>query len=192
MSDDDFLSDEEINAALEGFERDFSGIDNFEDELAGVLGDKAKSAVLVTRLSSAQLLAAFCQLSDISATCIASDKGAVALLRNRDGDGPEAAARDLTTVVSGLSLALAVNRADHIEATLWANGQKADDIAPPIMFMNAPDFVEDMMIGSTTLDALKTREDAVDSGSLDRKGALAVIAQHTRFGRAGKGGSRVS
>lgn len=188
---DDFLSDEEINKALEGFERDFSGIDNFDDELAGVLGNKAKSAVLVTSISSAELLAAFCQISDISAACVADDKGAVAFLRNLDGDGPEAAAKDLTTVVSGLSVALVVNRADHIEATLWVNGQKADDLTPPVLFMNVPSVVEDVMIGATSVEQLKVREHTADSGSLDRQGALNVIAKHTRFGRSGRGNSRV-
>ena len=46
----------------------------------------------------AELLAAFCQLSDISAACIGANQGAVAVLKNLDGDGPEAAAKDLTTV----------------------------------------------------------------------------------------------
>ena len=38
----------------------------FDDELEGILGNKAKRAILVTRLTSADLLAAFCSLADIT------------------------------------------------------------------------------------------------------------------------------
>ena len=47
----------------------------FDNELAGLLGNKAKVALIVTRLASAELLAAFCQLSDISAACIGANQG---------------------------------------------------------------------------------------------------------------------
>ena len=150
FDDDIHFSDEELEAALDGFEKEFrdsnaaagepandaaadSPADDagaadsgqaqeadtaaaFDDELQGLLGNKAKAAVLITRVASARLLAAFCQLSDVSADCIGSEEGAVAILRNLDGDGPEVAARDLTIVVSGMSLVLAVNRADKLEA----------------------------------------------------------------------------
>lgn len=54
----------------------------FEDELQGLLGNRAKVAVIITRLTSPRLLSAFCELSDISAQCIGSAQGAVAVLRN--------------------------------------------------------------------------------------------------------------
>ena len=95
----------------------------FEDELQGLLGNRAKTAVIITRLTSPQLLAAFCQISDISAQCVGSEQGAVAILRNLDGDGPEAAARDITTVVAGMPVILAVNRADKLEAILYVEGE---------------------------------------------------------------------
>ena len=44
----------------------------FEDELQGLLGNRAKVAVIITRLTSPRLLSAFCELSDISAQCIGS------------------------------------------------------------------------------------------------------------------------
>ena len=50
-------------------------------------------ALIVTRIASADLLAAFCQLSDISAACIGANQGAVAVLKNLDGEAPEAAAK---------------------------------------------------------------------------------------------------
>ena len=143
-------------------------------------------AVMVTRLASAELLAAFCQISDISAWCIQAREGAVAVLRNLDGDGPEAAIRDLTTVVSGLSAILAVNRADKLEVTLWISGQSGQTLAPPILFAATADFVEDLMIGTTTVDRLRQDGAAVfDSGEYNREKAMGIIASHTRFGAGG-------
>lgn len=159
---------------------------DFDQELEGLIGNRAKAAVMVTRLASAELLAAFCQLSDISAWCIQAREGAVAVLRNLDGDGPEAAIRDLTTVVSGLSAILAVNRADKLEVTLWINGQSGQTFAPPMLFASTADFVEDLMIGTTTVDRL--REDGAtmfDSGDYNREKAMGIIAAHTRFGAGG-------
>ena len=97
----------------------------FEDELQGLLGNRAKVAVIITRLTSPRLLAAFCELSDISAQCIGSAQGAVAVLRNLDGDGPEAAVKDMTIVVAGMPAILAVNRADKLEATMYVEGRRA-------------------------------------------------------------------
>lgn len=157
---------------------------DFDEELRGLVGDKAKSAALITRLASARLLAAFCQISDISADCIGSDQGAVAVLRNLDGDAPEAAAKDLTTVVSGMATVLAVNRADKLDSTLYLHGEAGQTFAPPILFASAPDFVEDLMLGIATLaDLRKQGLHIIDSASLDHDAAMAIIAEHTRFGR---------
>lgn len=214
------FSDEELEAALAGFEQEFndsgagdgSGDDSgsadddgehdaqdganagdaspadlssqFEDELAGLLGNKAKAAVIITRIASAELLAAFCELSDISADCIGSPDGAVAVLRNLDGDGPETAARDMTIVVSGMSVILAVNRADKLEATLYLQGNPAQTFAPPILFSATPPFVEDLMLGISTLDDLRKQGiTTVASSDYDHDGAMKVLAEHTRFGR---------
>ncbi len=117
----DGLQSKEADAVLSEAENSLS----FDDELQGLLGNRAKVAVIITRLASARLFAAFCQLSDISAQCLASPQGAVAVLRNLDGDGPEAAIKDLTTVVSGMPAVLAINRADKLEATIPARQRSA-------------------------------------------------------------------
>ncbi|WP_236036737.1 hypothetical protein [Bifidobacterium simiiventris] len=208
------FSDEELEAALAGFEQEFNDSGNgddssdphddgvasadtaggdrtdlsaqFEDELAGLLGNKAKVAVVITRIASAELLAAFCQLSDISADCIGSPDGAIAVLRNLDGDGPEAAARDMTIVVSGMSVILAVNRADKLEATLYLQGKPAQTFAPPILFSATPPFVEDLMLGISTLTDLKKQGvKIVASSDYDHDAAMKILAEHTKFGRGG-------
>ena len=223
FDDDIHFSDEELEAALDGFEKEFrdsnaaagepandAAADSpagdagaadsgqaqeadtataFDDELQGLLGNKAKAAVLITRVASARLLAAFCQLSDVSADCIGSEEGAVAILRNLDGDGPEVAARDLTIVVSGMSLVLAVNRADKLEATVYLQGKPGQTIAPPLLFTSTAPFVEDLLLGITDEDGLiGTGMKVEQSTDLDHDQAMAVIAEHTKFGR---GSSRI-
>lgn len=223
FDDDIHFSDEELEAALDGFEKEFrdsnaaagepandAAADSladdagaadsgqaqeadtaaaFDDELQGLLGNKAKAAVLITRIASARLLAAFCQLSDVSADCIGSEEGAVAILRNLDGDGPEVAARDLTIVVSGMSLVLAVNRADKLEATVYLQGKPGQTIAPPLLFTSTAPFVEDLLLGITDEDGLiGTGMKVEQSADLDYDQAMAVIAEHTKFGR---GSSRI-
>lgn len=103
-ADDMHFSEEELEAAMAGFEREFNEAEaakqresqaektdddsdaadvlnaaqsslQFEDELQGLLGNRAKTAVIITRLTSPQLLAAFCQISDISAQCVGSEQG---------------------------------------------------------------------------------------------------------------------
>lgn len=156
----------------------------FDDELEGLLGNKAKVAMLITRLTSPQLLAAFCQLSDISADCVGSREGAVAILRNVDGDGPESAAHDLTVVVSGMSVVLAVNRADKLEATMYLQGNPGQHFVPPVLFNATAPFVEDVMLGISSVDALRESGlTIVSSADLDHDRSMAIIAQHTRFGR---------
>lgn len=159
----------------------------FDDELEGILGNKAKRAILVTRLTSADLLAAFCSLADITAQCIDSREGAVAVLRNLNGDGPEAAAKDLTEVVAGLSVLLLVDRADKMTAVPYSNGTAEDaELPPPFVLETLAHFVEDLMLGLTTVDALAQQGvRIVDSADLDHDHALKIIAEHTNFGRDG-------
>ncbi len=158
----------------------------FEDELQGLLGNRAKMAVTITRLTSARLLAAFCELSDISAQCIDSAQGAVAVLRNLDGDGPEAAVKDMTIVVSGMPAILAVNRADKLEATMYMEGRPGRTFAPPVLFTSTASFVEDLLLGITDMKALvDSGVNVVDSADLSRDEAMEILAEHTRFGRGG-------
>ena len=190
-NDGGHFDDAELEAMLENFEEEFhegeggSGASDpsdaegdrpsFEDELEGLLGDKAKAAFICTRLNSAELLAAFCQISDISAECIGSEQGAVAVLHNLDGDGPEAAVKDLTKVV--------VNRADKVEATVYYNGQAGEQLPPPFVFPSLAPFVEDVMLGiSTVQDVLAQSDDVVSSDAMGQTRAYGIIAKHTHMG----------
>ena len=120
--------------------------------------------------------------------CIGANQGAVAdqILQHRDG--PEAAAKDLTTVVSGMAVILAVNRADKLEVAMYVQGEAGQSFAPPVLFTSTPRFVEDLMLGIVTLNQLKTQGfEVVDSAGLDHDQAMQILANHTRRGRGGRG-----
>ena len=162
----DGLQSKEADAVLSEAENSLS----FDDELQGLLGNRAKVAVIITRLASAQ--------------CLASPQGAVAVLRNLDGDGPEAAIKDLTTLVSGMPAVLAINRADKLEATMYLQGKVGQTFAPPVLFTSTAPFVEDLLLGITDVQGVRdSGVETVDSAGLTRDDAMKILAEHTRFGR---------
>ncbi|PAU69158.1 hypothetical protein B1400_1160 [Bifidobacterium italicum] len=188
--DDVHFDDADLEAALEGFEQEFAGTDgadsqppadggdaaagsgdvlgaDFEDELQGILGNKAKCAVLCSHLASAELFAAICRLADVDALCVGDRYGAVAILRDLEGNAPETAAHDLTTVISGMDALLVVNRADKIEASIYADGAAVEQIPPPFAFPTLAPFVEDYMIGLVDVAGIEAQADeTVDTASI--------------------------
>lgn len=155
--------------------------ESFDDQLQGILGNKARQALLVTNLSEPGLLAAFCVMAGIDATCIGASTGAVALLHDTADQGPEEAARRLTTLVTSLSVVLVVNRADRLEAHVWLDGKQGEKIAPPLLFMQVDTVVEDLVISQATPDTL--REDGrtvVETSSMDRHQAWTTITRFLR------------
>jgi hypothetical protein len=199
------LSDEEIDRALSDFEAEFSSPSSpdslpdsqsfeeivsgestsFDDELEGILGNKAKAALIVTSLTSAELLAAFCCLARVPALCIGSRKGAIAVLTGSDleGDGPERRVKELTQTISGLSVALGVNRADKLQIHLWINGEAGDEIAPPLILASSAGFVEDVLIGAMGVEELKKDKHVIDSAAMDRDTVFKIIEKFTRHSR---------
>lgn len=205
----DGLSEEEVNRALASYEKDFadmglagpaagkqaastdsrttphapeSGADaSFDDQLQGILGNKAKKAVLVTNVKDPHLLAAFCVMAEVSASCVGASSGAVALLDDLDGQAPEEAARRLTTLVSSLPLVLIVNRADRLEAHSWINGRQGEKIAPPLLLMRLDNVIEDLVISQASPATLaEDGRTVVSTGTMDKDDAWHVIRHYTR------------
>ena len=139
--------------------------DGLDDQLRGILGEESKQAVLVTGLRNPDLLAAVCLMAQVDADCLGMRTGAIAVLRDRAGQGPEDAAKRFTTVVAGMTAVLIVNRADRLEAHAWVNGVEGAQIAPPVLLANLDENVEDLVISQMTVDML--REDGPKVFSTD-------------------------
>ena len=103
-------------------------------------------------------------------------------MRNLNGDGPEAAAKDLTTVVSGMPAVLVVNRADKLEATMYPLGETRDNFvrrscSPPQRHSSRTS------CWASPLDDILADNTSYDAAALTREQALAILARHTKFGR---------
>lgn len=183
--DDDFNQDsgddrgQDLDQDLDdGLDQDLDQLEDFDEQLQGILGDKAKVALLITQLRSARFLTALCKLSRISALCLDSPQGACAILTDLDGDQPEQAARQLTSMVNGFGLVLAVNRADKVDMHLWTGGQEGDSLAPPLVLSSTALFVEDLLTGSLSLKDLQEQgADLIDSGKMSQMEAYEVIGE---------------
>lgn len=164
------------------FDRDLKDVEDLESSLMQMLGEKASSALLITRLRDPDVLAALSVLADVDSYCIADRFGAVAILKDLDGSHPEDAAARLTKLVTGLSAILVVNRAGRIEAHQWVNGQQGESFPPPIVFANAPAWVEDLLVGQVSLDELLADPSIVplDSQDFTKAASFGVLQQVVR------------
>lgn len=165
--------------AADDFDRDLKDVEDLESSLMQMLGEKASSALLITRLRDPDVLAALSVLADVDDYCIGDRFGAVAILKNLDGSHPEDAAAHLTKLVTGLSTILVVNRAGRIEAHQWVNGEQGESFPPPIVFANAPAWVEDLLVGQVTLDELLDDPSIVsfDSKDYTKAASFGVLQQ---------------
>ncbi len=194
--------DEAVDASEDGVADDFSD-DDFDSDLADMsdmesalqqlLGEKASSAMLLTRVRDVDVLAAFAAICDIDAYCIADKTGAIAILKDLDGHHPEDAAQALTKLVNGMSVVLVVNRAGHIEAHQWVNATQGESFPPPIVFMNSPALVEDVMVGQADVTDVVASGDftVIDTTDLNKAQSFQILQnfadrinkrQHRRFG----------
>lgn len=175
------------------FESDLADMSDMESALQQLLGEKASSAMLLTRVRDVDVLAAFAAICDIDAYCIADKTGAIAILKNLDGHHPEDAAQALTKLVNGMSVVLVVNRAGHIEAHQWVNATQGESFPPPIVFMNSPAFVEDVMVGQADVNDVVASGDftVIDTKDLNKAKSFQILQnfadrinkrQHRRFG----------
>lgn len=175
------------------FDADIADVTDMESELAQMLGEKANCAMLLTQVRDADVLAAFAAIAGIDAYCIADRNGAIAVLKDLDGHHPEDAAQALTKLVNGMSVILLVDRANHIEAHQWVNASQGESFPPPIVFMNAPAFVEDVIVGEASIDDIlhDGNRTVIDTAKVSKAKAFGVLQDladranrrhHRRFG----------
>jgi hypothetical protein len=179
-NDGDHLSDEEVNRALKGYEHEFDEMDAFDEQLEGILGERAKSAVILTPLRSQRLLAAFCALCGIHADCVGGQDGAVALLTQLDGQAPEHAAASLSHLISGFSVILIVNRADKLVAKPWIDGKSGQKVPPPVVLAQEPPFVEDYLIGVEGRKSIHLQQNGILSKGITHDQASQIVLEETK------------
>ncbi|EGL14407.1 hypothetical protein HMPREF9435_1147 [Gardnerella vaginalis 315-A] len=164
------FTDKELEDALLGFEKEFNdeqkhdSVDdvvnkieqaNFEEDLEGLLGKKAKCALFLTVMEPGELLAAFCKMAGIRAKCFSDENGGVAVLCDLDEDNPEKSVKRFTEYFRGIPAILMVNRANKIDAKVYEYKKEVQDAIPPMVLTMSARCVEDLMICYATVEDLK-------------------------------------
>ncbi len=139
-----------IEEAMRGIEEA-----NFEEDLQGLIGNKAKVAMMVTYVEPAKLLAAFCKMADISTACFSEERGSIAVLKNLDGNGPEEDVQKFVDFFRGMDVMLITNRADKLSANVYQYNKKPQEVVAPLALSLWSRTVEDLAICMETVDSIK-------------------------------------
>lgn len=170
----------EAEEAAKKFEENTS----FEDTLEGLTGQKARSAVISTYVNKADLLAAFCKISKISAICVPSETGSIAILRNLNNDEPECAVVRLSELLGPVAMILLVNRANKLDASVYEAGKTKEMFLPaPLALTILPDEVADVVLGVSAMKDFQLTDEIFDSEKLTFNNAMSICNKYfTKFG----------
>ncbi|RFD75187.1 hypothetical protein AXE76_03070 [Gardnerella vaginalis] len=141
-----------IEEAMRGIEEA-----NFEEDLQGLLGNKAKVAMIIAYVEPAKLLAAFCKMANVSARCFSEEQGSVAVLKNLEGNGPEEDVKKFVEFFFGMDVMLITNRADKITAKIYQAVKEPQEIVAPMALAVWSRDVEDLAICMENADSLEKR-----------------------------------
>ena len=141
-----------IEEAMRGIEEA-----NFEEDLQGLLGNKAKVAMIIAYVEPAKLLAAFCKMANVSARCFSEEQGSVAVLKNLEGNGPEEDVKKFVEFFFGMDVMLITNRADKITAKIYQAVKEPQEIVAPMALAVWSRDVEDLAICVENADSLEKR-----------------------------------
>ncbi|WP_246260255.1 hypothetical protein [Cellulomonas taurus] len=127
------------------------------DDLSG-LDDAASPqeptiTLLVTQVAEAKPLAAACSLAGLDVDVVPSPIGALAVLRSapRAAVATEAAAA-LSRLLPMAPVLLLDRRGGRIAASRWNGGEHEDDLAAGLVLSGAPPELEDLLLGTRTVD----------------------------------------
>ena len=144
------------------------------DEFSKMMGVKPKSAAIISGLDKISLCSLLA-LCDIPADCFEGNRGSFALL-DVSGRDPEKDAESLTSALRGLEVILAVNRDQTLYAKVYKEGKKKEKMAPPIALFGFPK-LKLYLIGASSLSELKEGEAPVNSLSITKEEAFALLKQ---------------
>lgn len=149
------------------------------DDASSLLGDVGV-AIVVTPVANAEALAATCAVAKVAVDVVPSPVGALARCRTTDGAGPAHAADGISRLLRGVPIVLLERREGQITASRWLDGDRGDDLAPGLVLNDAPEVLEDLLLGVTALDEI---EGVFSSVGMSRLKAMRVLARVARAAR---------
>lgn len=136
-------------AAL-GAEIDASFSADIDAELAEMTGEHCELALLLTPVADARALVAACVLVGVPVTVVPSPSGAVAVLVNKDGDGPERAAAALAAILPAFPVLLITKASGQLKGRRYLGSQPPQEVPAGLLVAGASGVVEDLIIGQRT------------------------------------------
>ncbi|KRC37843.1 hypothetical protein ASE27_06435 [Oerskovia sp. Root918] len=152
------------------------------DDISSLLSPTSdpELAVLVTQIAGAEPLAAACSLAQLEIDAVPTEIGALAVLHDLTGDAPQQAAAAVSTLVKGVPLILLTRRGEQLSATRWQDGVEGDVLAPGLVLGGAPEELEDLVTGQTTVAELSG---VVPSAGISRWKAMRLLTSTARKAR---------
>jgi hypothetical protein len=150
------------------------------DDLSSLTADEAPSvALVVTQVAVPEPLAAACALAKVDVDVVPSPVGAIAVLRRpaQAADGAQAVSR----LLRQSPVVLLERRSEAIAASRWTNGDRGDDLPPGLVLSDAPEVLEDLLLGAVAPNSL---DGVVTSVGLSRWRATRILAAGVRRGRS--------
>jgi hypothetical protein len=149
------------------------------DDASALLGE-VSVAVAVTPVASADALAATCAMAKIAMDAVPTDVGALAVLRVTAGDASAQAVGAISRLLRGVPIVLLERREEEIAASRWLDGDRDGDLAPGLVLGDAPEVLEDLMLGTTNPADL---DGVVSSVGMSRLKAMRTLAATARANR---------
>ncbi|KZM37115.1 hypothetical protein [Oerskovia enterophila] len=152
------------------------------DDISSLLSPTSdpELAVLVTQIAGAEPLAAACSLAQLEIDAVPTEIGALAVLHDLTGDAPQRAAAAVSTLVKGVPLILLTRRGEQLSATRWQDGVEGDVLAPGLVLGGAPEELEDLVTGQTSVAELSG---VVPSAGISRWKAMRLLTSTARKAR---------
>jgi len=148
---------------------------NVPDDASSLLGEVGL-ALVVTPVANAEALAATCAMAKITIDAVPTEVGALAVFRETSGDGPAQGAGAISRLLRGVPVVLLERREGQLSASRWLDGTRDGELAPGLVLNDAPEVLEDLMLGVTTPADL----DGVVPSTMSRLKAMRVLAKPTR------------
>ncbi|MCL2092031.1 MAG: hypothetical protein FWH11_12685 [Micrococcales bacterium] len=142
------------------------------------LDEPVTVALLLTQVVAAEPLAAVCCLAGVQAEAVGSAAGSVAVLTDPTAAAEAAAA--VSRMLPGTRVVLLERRDGSIAAAVWSRGVRGEEAPPGLVLAEGPALLEDLLLGSTTLDDL---EGTVPSAGMSRFKALRLLSKAARQAR---------
>jgi len=142
----------------------------------------APVAVVLTQVAAAQGLAAACAMGKVAIDAVPTPIGAVAVCRDTADGEPERVAHVISRLLAHSHAVLVVQRDGRLTASRWTAGERGEDLAAGLLLDGAPQQVEDLLLGTTTVADL---EGAVSSVGMSRWRATRLLASAARVARGG-------